>query len=238
MQQPVQITRHPRSRRLKLKVHRDASVEVVAPPRASALEIERFVQSHRAWIEQAQARMRKLRAERAPADEQGDPTRLELRATGHCVAVEYCNKRGRRGWEWREDRLIIEVAANDAANARDLIIGALKYRARATLEERLWAHARRLDLHFGKVSWRHQKTRWASCSSRRNISLNIRLLFLPVELVDYVFVHELAHLDHPNHSPLFWACVERFMPEYRERLKALKRAHQYLPEWLFDCARG
>lgn len=68
----------------------------------------------------------------------------------------------------------------------------------------------------------NQSTRWGSASSRGTLSFNWRLLELPEELVDYVVVHELAHLIEANHGAHFWGIVEDVMPDYRERRKQLK----------------
>lgn len=73
-----------------------------------------------------------------------------------------------------------------------------------------------------KVSFRDSKTRWGSCSGRKTISLNWRLVFLPPEVGHYVCVHEAAHLLHMNHSKAFWEVVERICPTYKQHRKWLK----------------
>ena len=69
---------------------------------------------------------------------------------------------------------------------------------------------------FRRTSVERPKTRWASCSRRRSISLNAKLLFLPPELVDYVLIHELCHLLEMNHSKRFWTLVMQHTPEFRK----------------------
>ena len=80
----------------------------------------------------------------------------------------------------------------------------------------------RMCVTYGRITIREQKTRWGSCSSKGSLNFNWKLVLVPPELLDYVVVHELAHRVEMNHSPRFWAVVEREMPEYQERRKRLK----------------
>jgi predicted metal-dependent hydrolase len=76
--------------------------------------------------------------------------------------------------------------------------------------------------HVNKISFRHQKARWGSCTSQGNISISTRLLFAPDDVLEYVCVHELAHLIHMNHSKKFWNLVEEVIPDYKTKKKWLR----------------
>ena len=76
--------------------------------------------------------------------------------------------------------------------------------------------------HFNKVSLKYNHSNWGSCSSKGNINLSTRLLFAPQEVIDYVIIHELAHLIEQNHSSRFWALVEGAMPDYKSKVRHLK----------------
>ena len=89
-----------------------------------------------------------------------------------------------------------------------------------------------IGLSYSAVSIRQQQTRWGSCSSRRLISLNARLLFLPPELVTYVLVHELCHTKLLNHSSRFWRLVESYLPDYRQIDRQLRNGSRWMPGWL------
>lgn len=79
-----------------------------------------------------------------------------------------------------------------------------------------------MGVTVGYVTVKSQKTRWGSCSAKGNVNFNYQLAFLPDELLDYVVIHELAHRRHMDHSRAFWAEVEKYCPDYRERRAALK----------------
>ncbi|MGI4855859.1 MAG: M48 family metallopeptidase [Janthinobacterium lividum] len=92
--------------------------------------------------------------------------------------------------------------------------------ARRRFAERLALHAPRVGVRFKAFALSSAKTRWGSCTSAGNIRLNWRLVHFPLDVLDYVVIHELAHLREMNHSPRFWAVVEGVMPDY-QRLRAL-----------------
>ncbi|AFY03270.1 YgjP family zinc-dependent metalloprotease [Bdellovibrio bacteriovorus] len=101
------------------------------------------------------------------------------------------------------------------------------------LSERVKFWAGEMNLHPSQVKFREQKTRWGSCSSRKVINLNWRLIVFTQEIIDYVIVHELAHLQHMNHSSHFWGLVEKYVENYKDIVKTMKES-QYLVEFLSE----
>lgn len=89
-------------------------------------------------------------------------------------------------------------------------------------QQKIACWADRMDVTYGRVTIRDQKTRWGSCSSRGNLNFNWRLLLMPEDVMDYVVVHELAHRREMNHSAAFWKIVETYLPDYRIRRQWLK----------------
>jgi len=84
-------------------------------------------------------------------------------------------------------------------------------------------YSKKMSLFPSKVSFRFNKTRWGSCSYKNSIVFNYYLVKLPIEVVEYIVVHELSHIKHKNHQKKFWKLVEEYMPDYKERIKVLKR---------------
>ena len=98
--------------------------------------------------------------------------------------------------------------------------------AREKLGKRLAELAQEHNFQYNRISIRNQRTRWGSCSSKDNISLNMKLLHLPDQLIDYILLHELVHTRVKNHSKDFWNELETVVPNARIIDKQL-REYQY-----------
>jgi predicted metal-dependent hydrolase len=84
-------------------------------------------------------------------------------------------------------------------------------------------YAQKIGVSFNGITIRCQRTRWGSCSSKGNLNFNCLLVLLPDEIIDSVVVHELCHLKQMNHSPKFYAEIEKILPDYKIRREWLKQ---------------
>ena len=100
----------------------------------------------------------------------------------------------------------------DAAQEKEL-----RERAKSVLAQRTAYFARQVGVTYGRITVRDQKTRWGSCSQTGNLNFNFRLILAPLEVLDYVVVHELCHRRQMNHSTQFWQEVAQVLPDYRKR---------------------
>ena len=101
-------------------------------------------------------------------------------------------------------------------------IAELKKQAKKYIPGRVDYYAAQMHVSYGRIAIRCQKTRWGSCSQKGNLNFNCLLMKLPPEIIDYVVVHELCHRLQMNHSPKFWAEVEKVLPDYKKYRKWLK----------------
>ena len=128
------------------------------------------------------------------------------------------------------DRLCIPAhAASDSGELAAAVTAWLRRTAQAWFEQRAAHYAPALGVPLPAIRLSNARSRWGSCHPGGRVRLNWRLIQMPPELIDYVVVHELAHLREPNHSPRYWRWVAGVLPDYQELRRSLRReGHRYL----------
>ncbi len=222
---PFAVRVSPRARRLTARVHVGGRVEIVVPVGVSAKAVRDFVQRFTPWIDRKVAAMQCYAEPAAPV-----PYRVEFAYTDERFDVEW-RSAAHRNVVQQGGRLIVH--APDDGGARHALQSWLKRAAGERLAPQLMRLANDLNYSVQRVVIRRQRTRWGSCSTRGTVSLNCSLVFLPVEVVRYLFIHELAHTKHMNHSLSFWRLVERLEPEYRRLDRELLAGWRTVPAWVF-----
>jgi predicted metal-dependent hydrolase len=206
---PYTVRRSSRARRVRVNVHAHAGVEVVLPARAPERAAASAVVELRPWIER---RLAEARAAMAAVSARAG-TLPYLDSTLSLVAEPGRVRVHRRGGE-------LLVPDGDA---RPAIERFYRRSARAEIAPRLDRASAAAGLRYSGLDIRGQRTRWASCSSGGRMSFNWRLLLAPERVLDYVVWHEVCHLQVLDHSPRFWALLERHCPGYREDRRWLAR---------------
>jgi len=133
--------------------------------------------------------------------------------------------------ELSADHLLVFGAVSDERACRPALVRWLMRKTREHLVPRLQTLSLKTGLRYQRTFVKCPRTRWASCSRHRTISLNAKLLFLAPELVDYAMVHELCHLVEMNHSRRFWELVERHQPDFRKLDHRLRDMWKGVPRW-------
>lgn len=83
--------------------------------------------------------------------------------------------------------------------------------------------AKTMKVNANKISFRKTKRQWGSCSAKNDLSFNTMMMKLPLDVIQYIVVHELAHIKHKHHQKAFWSFVARYLPEYKTQVKELKK---------------
>jgi len=214
---PITVDQIIRSRRrtIAIIVHRNGKVIVRAPLKTPEKLIHTFIESKSGWIIEKKAEAAQRTA--LPVKKfTGGETFLLL---GREIPLRLVNT--------QKTALIFrdEFSLSQAALSKALEVFEKWYQAKAreVLTERVVLYARQFGLKYAKIRISSARTRWGSCSSRGTLSFTWRLVMAPLEVIDYVVIHELAHLKIKNHSPLFWAEVAQMQPDYKRRLAWLKK---------------
>jgi predicted metal-dependent hydrolase len=211
---PVHSRRNPRARRYLLYVRSDRSISLTLPRRGNLKDAMDFVRSRCTWIER---QLRRMDAVVIPQRLWSVGTEIFLRGETHLLQIE---DQGNRHFILAgPERIPIK---DPGSNLRPLVHAWFQKLAKVELPPRVGELAAEHGLSVLKVTVRNQSTRWGSCSTRGNISLNWRLIQTPENVRDYIILHELMHLKEMNHSPRFWTLVEKVCPTYRESESWLK----------------
>lgn len=205
-------------RRLALNID-DRGLRVGAPRTIAIADIEQFIRDNTQWVlgkldEYAAKPSRKISIRDGES----------LPVLG--AEVRLCIVPGANRIQWQDDALVLAARAN--ADLEALARRALQRRAQEVFLERIDCFRPHIVRPIPPLSLSSARTRWGSCS-RDGIRLNWRLIHLPLPVVDYVVAHELAHLEQMNHSPRFWAVVERLYPDYRMARNELKQRAVGMP---------
>ena len=226
---------HPRARHVRLRIDPRDGLIVTVPPRFDQRRIPGLLVERRDWIEAVGRRHARQRASCESAVLGPLPRRVDLPAVERSWAIDYRVGDQAARLQERGDHLLIDLpetpCREQASKPAELLRRWLAARARAHLGQQLDRLATQHGLNYQSLSIRYQRSRWGSCSARGNISLNARLMFCPSPAVRYVLIHELAHTEHMNHSPAFWARVAELMPDYAQAQASLKAVWQRLPDW-------
>lgn len=228
-EEAVVVRRSARARRLALRVFPHGVVEVVAPLRAGRSSIEQFVHSHAGWIAKTRGHFRALQGDAGFAP----PLQIRLAALDERWAVQYVQGKGcLEALPQSGGGRLVLAGPEEAQWRRVRLRKWLMERARSSLLPWLGTVAGEAGLAYDGATVRRQRSRWGSCSARRTISLNCALLFLEPALVRHLFLHELAHTRHMNHSRSFWRFLATLQPDYESLEARLRDAWHEVPAWV------
>ncbi len=209
-------------RTLGLTVRRDGSVVARASRRAREADVLTWVAGHADWIVRKQQAVARLEPGAPPPRYVEGETHLYL-GRRHRLAIEHREVEDVR---LARGRFRVAVSADaSSGHVKELMDDWYARQAREQFADRLeacWTAFPSADGQPPTLRVRRMRTRWGSMSPRRSMSLRLDLIRAPVECIDYVIVHELCHLLHPNHGREFWKMVEELVPDWKRRKRRLE----------------
>ncbi len=190
-----------------LLINKDGGLIVKAPFNVSEKEIEEIITRKRRWIEEKQKLINdRKKLYREHHFLQGE----EFLYLGNKYFLKYSNNV--KSIIIKEDIMYISSSIKDKKSA---IITWYKKAALYFLKERVSYYEKITGVKIKSIKITSARRQWGSCGREGNINFSWRLIMCPVEAIDYVILHEIIHILHPNHSKFFYSCLEQYMPDYK-----------------------
>lgn len=223
------LIRSQKAKNLRLVVGIEKGLEVVIPAKFDLNLVEPVLIKKQNWILSKLDYFVQIKENLHLCRQQGE-RRVLYR--GREYEVETRVKEGVAGTvQVEEGKLLVLAPAEPESACAAVLENWFKTMARLLINQRVRVVNRALNLEFNSIFIRDQKTRWGSCSQRKNLNFNWRLVMAPLPVIDYIVAHELLHLIQPDHSKKFWSLVERACPDYRDCRKWLKINGHRLKFW-------
>ncbi|MFK5947727.1 MAG: SprT family zinc-dependent metalloprotease [Methylococcales bacterium] len=191
-------------------IERNGDITVLAPEPYDIGKVEEILDAKRSWIYRNLAEwedLNRTRVEREFVNGEGFPY---LGSTYRLQIVNDANN----DLTLKNGSFVLKRAA--LSNAREKFIDFYKVKAKARLPKQVEEYARKMGLEPSGIRVQELKNRWASCSPEGMLNFHWRCMMAPLSAIEYIVVHELAHIKHPNHTPEFWYTVEKTLPEFQK----------------------
>lgn len=217
----VIFSKNRRSKNIKISVKPDKSVLISFPFYCTTKEVFDFVNKNKAWIKQQQQKMESRKSK----IDANSKIKTKLHLVEFILGEEY-------NIETNKSVVIITVTDFNSGKSQDyiedIITQIYRFEARKLLPPRLSELAEKHGFQFQRITIRNNKRNWGSCSSKNNISLNLQMMKLPDELIDYILLHELVHTEIKNHGSKFWEKLNNITNQKAKELsKQVKQFSTY-----------
>ncbi len=214
----VKIVESGKRKTIGLQVQPSGRIVVRVPRRTPLSVVNDVLEKKRAWLEKnVRAARRREPVKKGFVEGEG------FLYLGKKYPMKFVDRTDRVQQEaelYLDDYYYLDVPARD--RARELFEAWYREHAKTVIDERVAWYGRFDDFEFNEVKISWAKKRWGSCTAKRNLNFNWRIVMAPLEIIDYLVVHELCHLTEANHSRRYWAEVEKILPDYQERRQWLK----------------
>lgn len=220
-----------KAKHVSFKASLKRGLEIIVPLRFNQKHLLAILAKHQSWIEKAVLELQKQRARTAI---QLLPQEISFPAITHCWQVYYRQTTASSVRILTKESQQVILSGNIANKqlCQKALINFAKIQAKIHLPPLLQMLSVWTQLSYRSVTIRGQEKRWGSCSTRKDISLNYKLLFLSPQHVRHVMLHELCHLAHMNHSAKFWRLVASFDPDWKKNSREVRHMQNWLPWWV------
>jgi len=191
---------------------------VIKSPKVSQKRIEQLLLKKSSWINKSREKLQEKKGKALDFTKEctlyflGEPHLLKV--------VKYEKKRTKLTFDG--DLFTLFYHTYDERIFQKHIDNFYKEEAKATIPHIVEEWSKKMGLFANNVSFRKTKRQWGSCSGKNDLSFNTMMMKLPLDVIQYIIVHELAHIKQKHHQKAFWGLVEQYLPEYKTQVKELK----------------
>lgn len=214
----IQIIRS-RRRTMSLQVNLKSQIIMKVPLRIKEKEINSLITKHQKWILKQKNKLKQYREKLFINGE-------DFLFLGKTYKLNLIYEENNKNYQTSLNKINFDnnffLNSHKSSNAKNLFIKWYKEQAKIIIEERVDFYSKKMNLKYNSIKINSAKTRWGSCSIRKTLNFSYRIIMAPIEVIDYVIVHELAHTKEMNHQKKFWNIVISIMPNYKIHKKWLK----------------
>lgn len=206
-----------------IKIEKDLKVVVKVPLYMRDNEVQDFILKYEKWVQESLDKKQKVKDNNDWILNKkimylGEYKEINIQVVPYAKEIVILNDKGFK-----------MITSGNEELMRKAMETFLKTRSKKLFSSITETYAQLVDVKFNKITIRKQETRWGSCSQNGNLSYNVKLMCAPMEIIEYVILHEVMHLRHFNHSLAFWDDIKEIMPDYKERMAYLKQfGHSFI----------
>jgi predicted metal-dependent hydrolase len=192
---------------------------IIKSPKVSSKYIENLILQKSAWINRSKE---KILHKKGKALNFSKPNELYVYGKAYPLLLQEHSKK-RTKLYFNDECFVLNYGRYDEVIFQKHIDNFYKEEAKKEVPNIVQVWSLAMNLKYNKISFRKTKRQWGSCSSKDNLSFNTMLIKLPRDVIQYIVVHELAHIKHKHHKKSFWDEVECYLPDYKQQVKKLKQ---------------
>lgn len=208
---------NPRLKHIYLALN-DAGELVVKSPKVSQRQIEQLLLKKASWITRSRKKFEEKKGKSVNFTKEPE---LYFLGESHHLRLIQCEKK-RTKLTFDGELFILYYATYDESIFQRHIDSFYKEESKSYIPPLIEKWSQTMDVQPNRISFRKTKRQWGSCSSKNDLSFNTMMMKLPPDVIQYIIVHELAHIKHKHHQKAFWAFVAHYLPEYKRQVKELK----------------
>ncbi len=205
------LQKHRISKNIRLKVDRDLTIKVTLPRYVPYIVAKKFITKNTKWIEK---KINLLKLQQNKYYYLGEDIRVIKKSFVDNKNLNYY---------FKEQSLIFNSDIYKSSSVIELYTNWLGVQAKEYIPRRVKELSYEYNFIYNNIKIKNLKSRWGSCSNKKNLSFNLKLMYFNPEVIDYVIVHELCHLKEMNHSRKYWKLVEEIIPNYKIHRQQLNK---------------